>query len=265
MSKKSSTLPDDSPDTPRKTTVTNYTQSDLDGYYESMTNRLTAECEFTTELVGGMAADRAGIEAFCRHHLKLEGDAVEAAVKRIMDEEVGERDVTPEGGEVQEKLTYGLCIIRRDTFGPWLGNWMIKACLKAAASRLKLFVEKKGSKGDVIEMGRVRAAGISLHPQVPQSHAHVHLMNPDGVTGATTYFHDFRGRVSTPAGSMSIISDRECVDSGIRFAFEFRWFAGKINGEDMARIASAMTVIGLGSAKSFERGKFVVRSMEVEA
>lgn len=242
-----------------------YTQADLDGYYESMTNRLVAECELTTELVGGMAADPAGVAAFVQHHLHLEGPAAEAAVKRIMADEVGERDLTPEGGELTEKLTYGVCIIRRDTYGPWLGNWMIKACLKAAASRIGLFVAKKGSKGDVIEMGRVRAHGISYQPQVKEPEAHVHLIDPSGIGGATTYFHDFRGRVSTPAGSMSIVSDRECVDSGVRFGFEFRWYAGKIGNEDMAKVMASMQVIGLGSAKAFERGKFKVRSMTVEA
>lgn len=254
-------------DKPR--TVTTYTQADLDGYYEDMTNRLVAECEFTTELVGGMAADKAGIEAFCRHHLKIEDEAaLSAAVTRIMDEEIGERaKAASEEAELEEKLTYGVCIIRRDLFGPWLGNWMVKACLKAAASRLGLFVAKKGSKGDVIEMGRVHAHGISLHPEVSQPQVHVHLIDPigDGVSGATTYFHDFRGRVSTPAGSMSIVSDRECVDAGTRFGFEFRWYAGKIGKEDMARIVAAMECIGLGSAKAFERGKFVVRHMTIEA
>jgi hypothetical protein len=242
-----------------------YTQADLDGYYEGMTNRLVAECELTTELVGGMAADEAGVAAFVKHHLELEGPAAEAAVKRIMADEVGERDLTPEGGELNERLTYGVCIIRRDEVGPWLGNWMVKACLKAAASRLGLFVAKRGSKGDVIEMGRVHAHGVSYRPQVKEPETHVHLIGPDGETGATTYFHDFRGRVSTPAGSMSIVSDRECVASGTRFGFEFRWYAGKIGGEDMAKVVSAMEVIGLGSAKAFERGKFKIRHMTVEA
>lgn len=249
-------------------TIKQYNQTDLDGLYEKMTSRVTVEAEFTTELVGGMAADEAGITAFCRHHLHLDGDDLTSAVKRIQAEELGkEKDTTPEGGEVEEKLTYGLCMIRRDIYGPWLGNWMIKACLKSAASRLGLFAAKgkRGCKGDVIEMGRIRAHGISLHPEVPQPHAHVHLMDPVLDKGTTTYFHDFRGRVSTPAGSMSIVSDRECVDASTRFAFEFRWFSGRLTGDDMAEVISAMTVIGLGSAKAFERGKFRIRSMEIEA
>ncbi len=247
-------------------TIKTYTQADLDTCYEDMTNRLVAECEFTTELVGGMAADRAGIEAFCRHHLKLEGPALESAVERIQSEEIGERKrAVAEDAELEEKLTYGVCVIRRDIFGPWLGNWMVKSCLKAAASRLGLFTAKRGSKGDIIEMGRVHAHGISLHPSVPQPVVHIHLMDPDGTTGAPTYYHDLRGRVTTPAGSMSIISDRECVDAGTRFGWEFRWYAGKIGNDDMARIVAAMECIGLGSARSFERGKFQIRSLTIEA
>jgi hypothetical protein len=248
--------------------IKTYTQADLDGYYDDMTSRLTAECEFTTELVGGMAADHAGIEAFCRHHLKLEGTDLEEAVTRIQNEEIGERKKgVADEAELDEKLTYGICIIRRDSFGPWLGNWMVKACLKAAASRLGLFVARRGSKGDVTEMGRVHAHGISFHPQVPQPHTHIHLIEPaaDGASGTATYFHDFRGRVSTPSGSMSIVSDRECVDAGTRFGFEFRWYSGKVGQDDMARIVAAMECVGLGSAKAFERGKFAVRSMTVEA
>lgn len=249
-------------------TITRYNQSDLDALYEGMSSRVTVEAEFTTELVGGMASDEAGIRAFCQHHLKLEGPALDEAVKRIQDEELGKaKEIAPDEAELEEKLTYGLCIIRRDLYGPWLGNWMIKACLKSAASRLGMFAAKgkRGSKGDIIEMGRIRAHGISRHPDYPQPDVHVHLMDPVLDQGATTYYHDFRGRVSTPAGSMSIVSDRECVDAGTRFGFEFRWFAGRIDASDMSQIVSAMTVIGLGSAKAFERGKFRVRDMEIEA
>lgn len=239
---------------------------DLQQRYRDLTQSAVAHCTLRTELVGGMSADRAGVEAFVAHHLHLAGEEAGKAVERILKEEIGERDVTPAGGELQEKLTYGICIIRRDEYGPWLGDWMVKACLKAAASRLGLFVSKRGVKGDMAEMGKAQAVGESLrnaeHPE------RIYLLGPEGkwggkITPAVTCFQPFKGRVQTPQGSMSIVSDRECAPPGTRFAFEFRWAKGKLTEDDMANIFASAMNLGLGSAKAFERGKFNIESLEI--
>jgi len=76
-----------------------------------------------------------------------------------------------------------------------------------------------------------------------------------------TYFNAFRGRVQSPQGSKSIVNDAECVAPGSRFAFEFRFYPSRIKADDMADIFASAMVIGLGSCKSFERGKFRINEL----
>ena len=237
-----------------------YSPGDLQQRYNTFTERATAHCIFTTELVGGISADEAGIRAFVKHHLHLPEEQIEAAVRRIMTEEVGERDTTPETGELTEKLTYGVNVFRRSPAGPWIGDWMVKACIKAAASRLGLFASKRGSKGDIAEMGRVAAIGDSfLAPDRPEQ---IYLVDSAGKP-IQTYYAEFKGRIQGPQGSASIVSHKECAPAGARAHFEFHWYNGKLSHDNIADIFAAAMNIGLGSAKAFERGKFSVE-LEIE-
>ena len=237
-----------------------YGPKDLEEAFESFTARVTATCEFTKEVVGGQPADRAGVEAFVKHHLKIGTDEVGAVTDRIMREEVGERDTTPDGGEVKELESYGVRVIRKDEKGPWIGDWMVKACMKAAASRLGLFQAKGkiGSKGDLAEMGRIRAIGNSLNGDPER----IHLFDADGKPAGTT-FQKYHGRVSTPQGARSIVHDSETAPAGSRFAFELRFPPKRLSEKDVVMIFAAMRNIGLGSAKALERGKFEVLDLEI--
>src|SRR5262249_43016011 len=107
-----------------------YSFNDLTERYENMTSSVRCDCVVATELVGGVPADEKVIRMFAEHHLGIK-DEVErdAAVKRILKEEVGERDITPELGEIKEKQVYGVNVVRRTEIGPFLGDWMIKACI----------------------------------------------------------------------------------------------------------------------------------------
>lgn len=235
-----------------------YTASDLEARYLELSERALAECVFTTELVGGAPADEAGTRAFVTHHLKLSGDEAEKAVRRILSEEIP-KNTAGEEQELEERQTYGISILRRDEAGPWIGDWMVKACLKAAASRLGLFMSKRGSKGDVAEMGRVQAIGLS-RSGLPER---IHLYRDGGP--AATYFQQFKGRVQAPSGSVSIVGDRECAAAGTCFTFEFAWRKGKLSEDDVVSIFAAAQNIGLGSAKAFERGKFRVDTLRIGA
>lgn len=227
--------------------------------YEALTMRAVAQCTFTTEVVGGAPATREGIEAFVTHHLKLEGDEAASAIDRIIREESGQDIAGPED-ELQEKLTFGLTGFRKDPEGrAWLGNWQIKACLKQAASRLGLFMKKKGAKGDLAELGSVAAYGKSaLGPP-----RRIYLINGDGAATAT-YFQRFMGRVTGPQGSVSIVRDCECAPEGTRFAFELRVGRGRFTVEDIANIFACSMVVGLGSGKAFEAGKFRIDNLIIE-
>jgi hypothetical protein len=231
--------------------------------YEGKTAVIRCECELATEIVGGVPASADGLRAFAKHHLGIVSEKeLDEAVERMQKEEIGERDVTPELGELSEKMKYGINVIRRDENGPWIGDWMVKAHYKQAASRLKIFVEYRGSKGDFAEAGRVKAVGISL---VDQNHPErIYLRDESGKRLAKTYFREFRGRVQTPQGPMSIIQNSECCAPGTRFAFEYRVLPGALKISDLKDVVAMGMTVGLGSAKALECGKYRVLKCDIE-
>ena len=241
--------------------MSRYTMQDLSAAYAAYSGSAIAVCRLTREIVGGQPATDEGIRAFAEHHLHIPEDKLDEVVARIKGEEIGERERTPPNGEVKEKESYGLNVLRHSTFGPWIGDWQIKAALKQAASRVGLFVAKRGTKGDIAEMGKVSAHGISLHGREFQ----IHLIDAKtDSAAASTMYQNFKGRVNTPSGAKSIVNDAECAPIGSRFSFRFQWFDAKLTEADVVSIFSALTVIGLGSAKSLERGKFDIESLDVE-
>lgn len=236
---------------------------DLNSAYERMTAYIRCECTFATELVGGQPADEEGIRQFVVHHLKITDEIErEKAVQRILHEEI--EDATAEGDEVEEGKVYGLRAIRRDNFGPYLGDWMIKANLKNTASRLQIFQQIKGTKGNWAEAGRVRAWKYSL--QDPEHPNQIYLRN-SGDGPAHTEHKTFRGRVQTPQGPVSIMHESEVCEPGSRFAFEFRFLNNGAKGlteDDIKDVLALCMIVGLGSARSMERGKFRIESAEIE-
>ena len=237
---------------------------DLSARYQDLTCSVIARCVFATECVGGQPAGPEGIRAFAEHHLGLKGKELDEAVDRITTEEIGERDVNTEGGELKEKLTYGLNVVRGTVGkGPWLGNWMPKACLKAAGSRLGFFVGLRGLKGDMAELGQVNACGISLlEPDHPER---IYVIDAVTGKGTATSWNRFAGSVTGPSGRKSIIHDSECLPAGSRFEFEYRFKSTKMTPENIADMYAVAMVIGLGSCKAMERGKFRVETLTYRA
>lgn len=236
--------------------------SELNKRYEDKTSLFRAECVFATECVGGQPADDEGIRQFVIHHLKIT-DPIEQekAIRRIKSEELEE--VTPPEGEIKEEKVYGVRALRRDKHGVYLGDWMWKACLKVAFSRLGIFSEKRGSKGDVAEVGRAQGWKYSLGD--PKNPNHIYVRGPESDTGEPeTYFKDFMGRVPSPTGPVSIIHKSECIAAGSRFAVEFRFLQSKLDADDIQDVLAFMMTIGLGSARSLERGKFRIEYAEIE-
>jgi len=242
--------------------ITTYTATDLRGAYEEMSGSLHCECRLTTELVGGQPAGQEGVRRFVEHHLHIaDPDQQQEAIDRILHTEMGQREITPEGGELKESESYGVNVIRSSEKGPWLGNWMIKANIKAAASRTGLFQSKRGTKGNFSEGGEAIAVGLSLLEL--EQPGHIYLIDAQSEHGAKTYFSRFQGKVSTPQGSNSIQHDSECVAPGTRFEFTFRFLPKSVTEEDLVKVMSLAQVIGLGSVKALERGRFTIDKMEV--
>jgi hypothetical protein len=229
---------------------------DLASRYEQLTTSIRCDCVLATEMVGGLPADRIGLEAFIKHYLKITDpkEATEALARISHDEAI---DIRPPEGELEEKLTYGVRIVRKTPeIGPWLGNWMIKACMKQAASRLGVFQDTRGSKGSYAESGRVYAIGDSLKEPDHPERIYLSLSEP-------TYFQEFMGRVNSPSGAVSIIHHSECIPPGSRFSFEYRLLPGLLKNEDIRDVLAMAMIMGVGSARSLERGKFRIESAEI--
>jgi hypothetical protein len=258
-----------------------FNASELRQVYESMTGSIRCQCTLSTEMVGGQPADERGVRAFVEYQMKvqptianpdwhdgspatvhelLKNEEFEKLVHQVMGE-IGDREVAPPEGELAEKITYGVNVIRHDENGPWLGDWMVKACMKQAASRLNLFFSVKGTKGDMAEAGEVRAAGISA---IGKHQQRIYVRTSDGSLPAPTYFQRFPGRVSTPQGSTSIVRDSECIGAGNRFEFEFRILPERFKENDIVQMLALAQNFGIGSTRSLERGKFVIDQAEVE-
>jgi hypothetical protein len=237
---------------------------DLRSIYDNLASSVQCFCTVSTKLVGGLPADRKALLAFAEHHLKIEDPQErENAVARMLNEEIGERDVTPEAGEMKEKQVYGVNVVRHDPIGrPYLGNWMIKACLKQAASRVGLFTETRGTKGNMSEAGSVSAIGPSLlDPAHPEQ---IYLVKPDSDDPAETFFEEFMGRVQSPQGPVSITHHSECVMPGSRFAFEFQFFRGGLDEDAIEKTLALSMICGLGSIRSLECGKFRIEKVLID-
>ena len=214
-------------------------------------------------MVGGQPATEDGIRAFVKHHLKIEdADEAESALKRIMREEVGDRDITPENGELEEKLTYGVNVVRRTAIGPYIANHMVHACFKQAASRLNVFIDLKRTKGDLSEACIVKAAGISALD--PDRLDRIYAMNGNGP--AKTEWENYSGNViSSRQGRRSIKHDSEYLPPGTKFEFQINMLNnGLLKLEDIKDCLALMMICGLGSCRSLGCGKFRIDEADVE-
>ena len=243
-----------------------YTQAALDTALEGTRNSAKVTARLLRPLAGGQPATDKGLAAFVEHHLKIEPETAEfdAAIARIKNEEIGERDTTPEAGEVKEQKVYSVNVIRRSDRGAFVGAHQIQAMLKQAASRQGFFVSRRGSKGGMSEMGTVIATDDSL--QNPDRPWEIYLRHSDGgdlASPAETQFVKICGSVSSPQGPKSIVTHTEMAQEGATISFDFRWPVGKLTEKDMAETVWAATRIGLGSCLSLGYGVWEIVSMEI--
>jgi hypothetical protein len=242
-----------------KQKVVKYTLEEFQRRYQKLTNFVRCECEFAAPCVGGVPADEDGIRAFIKHVMRIDKpDEIEAMLRRIKSEEIGEKRVDQAEDELEEKLTYGVNVIRRTKHGPWIGNWMIQANLKCAVSRLGHFVHVKGLKGGMAECGHAIPYGQS---KKDEDNRHIYLYNGD--KEVETYWDQCRGVVNTPKGKQSIVRDQECAKPGTKFAYEFR-FVGqkKFDLEAMLDSLAMAMIIGIGSSKSLGNGNYKIVNFE---
>ncbi|MFH1724300.1 MAG: hypothetical protein ABII00_06725 [Elusimicrobiota bacterium] len=239
-----------------------WTQRDLDAVLDAERERAVVRCRLLRPLAGGQPAGEKALRAFAEHHLGLAPGTAEfdAALARIQSEEIGERETTPEDGEVKEESVYAVNVIRRGEKGPYILEHMVKALLKQAASRMGIFKAKPGAKGDVAEMGTVEAAGESLQDLVRPWEIY---LRRNGRPVGTSYAL-ISGSVRTPQGKKSIQHHTETAEEGGEFTFAFSWPARKFSKDDLKRTLAAATKIGIGSCLSLGYGRFELVSAEVD-
>ncbi len=166
---------------------------DFEKLYRGQTKRATIHIHTTREVVGGLPADEKGVMAFVKNHLKVtDPKEQERATQRILHEEMGEKDTTPEEGALADSGVYSVCVIRRNPQGPWIGDWMFKAMIKQSATQVGLFASKRGSKGHVAEAGRISPCGPSNNGKGFE----VYAVDDQGEP-TPTYVQEFKGNVST--------------------------------------------------------------------
>jgi len=248
-----------------------YTQADLDQLLGRIRSKAIFVIRFLLPLLGTQPATDRGLESYIQYHLGIDpqrgtddkptNPEFIATVNRIKTEEIGERDVTPEGGEVEEKKVYGINVVRKSALGPFLLAHMVKAALKQSASRAGFFEKKKGSKGDMAETGEVFAEGASLLNKARPWE--IYLCKNGGP--AKTYFETERGSVNTPQGKKSIQYEAEHVEEGAEASFSFHWPARKLTEADMATVAAVATAAALGGARSLSHGKYEMVSLTIES
>lgn len=248
-----------------------YTGADLEKALEGLRGEALATCRMRMPIAGGQPATERGLAAFVEHHLKLAPDSpqFEKAVRRIREEEIGERDATPTNGEVNQVRVYAVKIIRRTELGPYVAAHQIHANLKQAASRLGLWMSKFGSRGDMTELGTVEAIRESLRE--PDHPERIYLRTETGAPALTEY-QVINGNVSGPSGSRSIQSHVEFAPAGSCFDFRFRWLVSggpakkvsqRLYEAEMALIFAAASKIGLGSCLKLGYGRWVADSLEI--
>jgi len=239
-----------------------YTQRDLDKLMSKRRGRAIVKCRAVRKIAGGQPAGDKALAAFVKYHLDLDPESNEgkSAIARIKNEEIGERDTGTPEGELDNKEVYQVNVIRRNMNGPFLLEHQIKAMLKQSASRLGYFVKKRGSKGDMAELGTVRAHGTSL--QFALRPWEIHLRK-NGQSAPTSY-DQITGCVSTTQGKKSIMHHTEVADEGSEFAFEFDWIPDKLGKNAMLEIIAAATQIGIGSCQSLGYGKFEVVELDID-
>lgn len=239
-----------------------FSKGDLDKLLAEVRSRAVVKCVFKKPLAGGVPADDKGLEAFAEHHLKLTPgtDEFKGAIKRIKDEEIGERDTTPETGELSTEDVYQVNVLRKSEEGVFLLDHMVKASLKEAATRLGIFQKKRGSKGDLAEMGTILAHGVSLRNE--KRPWEIYLTGPQGGNNGTS-FKSIQGTVGTPKGKKSISHHTEIAPEGCEFEYELRWLAGKLSAGDIPLLARAAAEIGVGSCRSLGYGRYDIIELEI--
>lgn len=150
----------------------------------------------------------------------------------------------------EEKLEIASCGFRHDETGIYIGDYQIKAMLKQGGTLLKITTKKRGVKSTLGEglfiKGTLSGDGKIYFEPI--------RLKPDGS-------EDFAGNVKVPQGKRSILKRCDYIEKGILnfqiWMLEVRFGGvGNLTFDDLKSILELGQELGLGSCRSFEKGKF---------
>lgn len=189
-------------------------------------NHATVKIRFRERVYGGIPKTAELIDSYVSSKFGVEsGDLAEELKKEV--------DLLEE----TEKITTGFKMLDGK---PYLSDYQIKAMIKQAANRLKLTVNKRGTKQDITD-------GLFVTPKI--------FLSSNGLS-APLPVEDFCGHVQTPQGKRSILKASEYVEQG-EAEFALRLIKTSVMAKkDVLDCFLLGQEIGLGSNRSFEKGKY---------
>ena len=199
-------------------------------------NYATVKLQFRDRVYGGIPKTRELIDNYVSGKFGVaQGDLAEK-----LKEEVDLLEET-------EKVTTGF---KSKDGKPYISDYQVKALLKQAANRLKITKKKRGSKQDITD-------GLFMSPEIFLSDGNNEIKTPLPT-------EDFCGHVSTPQGKRSILKASEYVEKAT-VEFQLKLIKTSVmSHQDVVDCFLLGQEIGLGSNRSFEKGKFDVVSFEWE-
>ncbi len=241
-----------------------YNQRQIQDAINHFHGSAVVRCRLLRPMAGGMSADIGGLAQFVEHHLKIDPTSPEftKTIERIQREEIGEKDVTPEGVEEKELKVYSVKTVRKSELGCWLGSWQIKALIKQVATRNGLTRAVWGTKDDLKEFSTVEAYGLSRKKD--DRPFEIYLCTPDGQPAPTKWL-EIKGSPKNMQGQrVSIMTHSLVVDEGAIFEYKFRPAQGKLNEQQVLELLGCTQVVGQGSALSMGYGMFAVESITID-
>jgi hypothetical protein len=203
--------------------------------------KATITVQFENRVYGGMPKSKDLLTKF----VEAKGE--------IPEESLAEKE---EVLDLEESLEMARTGFRRNKDGCiFLRDFQILACMKQAVQTLGLFQKPRGLKGYM-------EAAVRIGPR------EVVLMNGDGnPVMEPTGMEEIQGRVMTPQGPRSILSEKEYVED-TWLTFTFATFVdnekGKALGKNFEAILDLMGNIGLGSVRSRLEGRFTTEVVDLE-
>jgi hypothetical protein len=201
-------------------------------------------------LFGGVPIEPKAIKKYYKDYLNVSDEILDQTLKAMQAPYEKKGDGTEELEEKNEAGVYGF---RRDEEGPYIRDFMVKACVFHAASTAHFTKKIKFLKNQLKE-------GLVILP------AKIRFYRNNKVLVRPDELFRVQGRVSSPAGFRQIVTWKEAIHNAPTIKFKIRYLdTGIIVPELLKSIMEVAEQVGIGSLKSQDAGKFTVKVLKKTA